>query len=207
LTNGIRVYYADGPKGWIQELQYTFGQTDPNWTPGNVFNASDGASGVGCSIYPSDDAANTTVVDGTNFINVYLRNSSTGTAEQTYTMADNNNTWFDSAVHVPANQLATPGSAFAVTSDGSYDYVFWEQAPGNYTRSQVSPFSSGDLSNFTFMGNGIPNSRLAAVLLDDGPAILYQDVDGDIQLVQQNSNSAAVQFNQTLSAWSNGTSS
>lgn len=83
--NGIRLYYGNGNQdetttSSIQELQWTFGQTNTTWAQGNTFSDSDGTTGVACSIYDGSVDSES----DQNYLNVYLRNSTTSQVAQTY---------------------------------------------------------------------------------------------------------------------------
>ncbi|KAK6396799.1 hypothetical protein LTR65_008697 [Meristemomyces frigidus] len=73
--SGIRVYYGSS-SGGIQEVGWQF-DTDPGWTMWNFFNESDPTSGVACVTYDAND-------EREGYINVYMRNTTTGVVQQSY---------------------------------------------------------------------------------------------------------------------------
>ena len=72
IMNGIRVYYAS-QLGYIREVALTFGYN--TWSDGEYFVDSDSASGVACATYNDNQD---------QFINVYMRNSTTNSVQQSW---------------------------------------------------------------------------------------------------------------------------
>ena len=82
IMNGIRVFYPS-QYGYIQEMKLTFGVD--GWTEGQVMDASDSATGMGCAI---NNAANK------QYLNFYFRNTKSGKVKQVFVEYDGTGNYF-----------------------------------------------------------------------------------------------------------------
>lgn len=180
-NNGIRVYYANATSSQIQELKYTFGQADGHWSEGRTFEGSDSASGVGCTTF-SGPSGNVRGTSNQDYLNVYLRNASTGGLIQQYQTWINGTAdgWY-SIPDVAPNATVNQGSSIAAVGDGTYDYVFWEEAPGEFTRGSVYPSEANPMFDIVSEGQGTINSHLTAAALGGNRTMfLAQDTAAQI---------------------------
>lgn len=88
-----------------------------------------------------------------------------------------------------------------VTSDQeNTEYIFWEAAPGNFTRADVEPYSGNPIAGEVFMGDGVSLSKMTAVRLatNGEPMLIYQDTAGDLRAYDASRQDSEA-FNTTLS--------
>lgn len=88
-----------------------------------------------------------------------------------------------------------------MTSDESNtEYIYFEQASGNFTRGDVVPYEVQAWSGFSYQGSGLEHSKMAAVKLFSNlePMFLYQDTVGDLRAYDASRQNTEV-FNTTLS--------
>lgn len=150
--NGIRVFYPS-QAGWMQEMKYTFGGSG-FWYKGEGFDGSDTSSGVACAVKNDKDS---------QFLNVYMRWSSSGLVKQVYYDYKGGSGWnYDgmslkrvmrislvgltlvcSSTAGPTtsrNRTMVAGSDIAVCNDESQtEYIHYQMEGGLITRGLLNP--------------------------------------------------------------------
>ncbi|KAK3705999.1 hypothetical protein LTR37_012993 [Vermiconidia calcicola] len=167
--NGIRVFYPS-QAGWMQEMKYTFGGSG-FWYKGEGFGGSDTSSGVACAVKNDKDS---------QFLNVYMRWSSSGLVKQVYYDYKGGSGWnYDAGPTTSRNRTMVAGSDIAVCNDESQtEYIHYQMEGGLITRGLLNP-SWSEYEVFQTMGGAAENSKLAAAFVDGGAMLLYQNRTSD----------------------------
>lgn len=162
--NGIRVYY--GANDYIEELSYQFNDTSLGWQTTNSFPGSDPNSGVACVMYDAQ---------GYLYMNLYLRNTSTGAVQQNFYDYLVNDGWSDAGPQAWSNQTILPGSDIAACNDDeNTEYVIYQVQGGLIVRGLVEPYGAS-YESFSTMQGGTIGTRLAAEFVEGGALLIFQN--------------------------------
>lgn len=163
--NGIRVYYGSS-SGYIEEYSWLFNDTSEGWQYSNGFDGSDANSGVSCVNYDGSDG---------QYLNVYLRNATTGQVQQWYySFGSDDGDWSDGPTSWE-NKTAVAGSDITVCNDDqNSEYVMFQVEGGMIVRGLVEPYGSS-YEGFIDLQPGAEATKLAASYVNNGALLVFQN--------------------------------
>ncbi|KAK3673831.1 hypothetical protein LTR78_006386 [Recurvomyces mirabilis] len=167
-TSGYTMEYKTGS---IQEVAYMFNNTGDGWNEMNNFDQSDANSGVACVVYDNAD-------QDEQYVNVHMRNSTTGQIIQNYWSFTDNDGW-ELGPETFKNMSIPSGTAIAACNDEQQsEYVHFQEASGMIYRGLVDP-SGSDFEQFDEMRMATNHTRIgAAFVKNQGAMYTFQNDTG-----------------------------